>query len=73
MKRGLRKPIDYKRIYDLLKDGPLTWKDIREAAGVRNSHVLRVIDGLALRYPIWQPGRGVYALLDGTDKQNDTE
>lgn len=58
---------DYEKIYEELKKGPLTFREIEELSGVPHNAVAQVITTLTLRYPIWSPKRGVYKLLEYSD------
>jgi hypothetical protein len=55
--------VDYEKLYELLKKEPLTYAKIREATGAPNSAIMNIIDTLTLRYPLYCPRKGVYALL----------
>lgn len=62
-----RKAVDYEELYNLLLQGPLTFRQIEEVTGVSHCGVAQVITTLSLRYPIWSPKRGVYKLCESSD------
>jgi hypothetical protein len=66
--------VDYKKLHEALKTGPLTYARIREITGLRNSSIMHVIDTLSLMYPLYQVRKGVYGLLkddeDGEESDN---
>ena len=58
-----RKYTDYERLYELLKAGPVSFERIREETGLDKRAAAQVITTLSLKYPVYSPKRGVYALL----------
>lgn len=58
-----RKYIDYDRLYALLKVGPVSFERIREETGLDKKGAYQVVTTLSLKYPVYSPCRGVYALL----------
>jgi hypothetical protein len=66
-KRRKSKHVDYGALYDMLCGGPLNYAKIREVTGVSNSGIMQIIDGLSLRYPLYQIRKGVYGLLKDDD------
>jgi len=62
-----RKPVDYEKLYELFKAGPVTFHQIEEAADVSHNSVAQVITTLSLRYPIYEVKRGVYKLYGDDD------
>lgn len=65
--KRVRKPVDYEKLYELFRKGPVTFHDIEEAAGVSHNSVAQVITTLSLRYPIYELKRGVYKLYGDDD------
>lgn len=62
-----RKKIDYESLYQRLLQGPVTFREIQNLTGVSKTSVMNVIDVLSVRYPVWEPERGVYKLLEESD------
>lgn len=56
--------VDYDFLYECIKKGPLTFREIQELTGVSKAGTSQVITTMSLRYPVWSPARGVYQLLD---------
>ena len=59
----LKRVIDYEALYELLKQGPLSYADIEKATGTHRKNVPTIITTLSLKFPVYSPQRGVYALL----------
>lgn len=57
-----RKVVDYEKLYEVLSQGPITFKKIQEVAGVSKNSVAQIITTLSLRYPLYEVKRGVYKL-----------
>ena len=58
-----RKYVDYDRLYELLKAGPVSFERIREETGLDKKGAYQVVTTLSLKYPVYSPERGVYTLL----------
>ena len=56
-------PIDYEKIYAILRHQPITYEIIRHITGLKDNEIVRVITTLSLRYPLYSPGKGIYELL----------
>lgn len=67
IKKEKRKKIDYEALYQRLLQGPVTFREIQSITGVSKTSVMNVIDVLSVRYPVWEPERGVYKLLEESD------
>ena len=67
IKKEKRKKIDYESLYQRLLQGPVTFREIQNLTGVSKTSVMNVIDVLSVRYPVWEPERGVYKLLEESD------
>lgn len=59
--------MNYDDLIERLKQGPVTFKEIQEIAGVSHKAVWQVITTLSLNYPLWSPGKGIYKLLEDKD------
>lgn len=66
-KKGKRTIIDYGLLYERLKQGPVTFKEIQTLTGVSKTSVMAIIDVLSVKYPVWEPDRGIYKLLEDSD------
>lgn len=62
-----RKKIDYEALYQRLLHGPVTFREVQTITGVPKHSVMAIIDVLSIRYPVWEPDRGVYKLLEKSD------
>lgn len=62
-----KKKIDYDLILNNLKEGPLTFSQIKELAGVSHCGVSQVITTLSLHHPIYEVARGLYKLYGDDD------
>ena len=62
------KRVDYKLLYEALLQGPLTFTQIGQLAGVekRNS-ISQIITTLSLHYPVYESARGIYKLYGDDD------
>ena len=58
-----RKYVDYDRLYELLKAGPVSFERIREETGLDKKGAYQVVTTLSLKYPVYSPCRGIYTLL----------
>ena len=58
-----RKYVDYDRLYELLKKSPVSFEQIRQETGLDKKGAYQVITTLSLKYPVYSPERGMYALL----------
>lgn len=62
------KRVDYKLLYESLKQGPLTFTQIGQLAGIENRNsISQVITTLSLHYPIYEADRGIYKLYGDDD------
>ncbi len=52
----------------MLEAGPITSADIEAATGATRRNVTQIITTLSLKYPVWSPRRGEYALLKLDDE-----
>lgn len=59
--------VDYERIYNEIRKGPLTFSQIQALAEVDHTKVSQVITTLSLRYPIYEWARGIYKLYGDDD------
>lgn len=64
-----RKNVDYEELYRILQTRPLSFKEIMQITGLSKSATAQCITTLTLRYPIWNPERGVYKLCKEEDYQ----
>lgn len=62
-----KKKVDYDLIVQKLKEGPLTFSQIKALAGVSHYGVAQVITTLSLHYPIYEAARGLYKLYGADD------
>ena len=62
-----KKKVDYDLIVQKLKEGPLTFSQIKALAGVSHYGVAQVITTLSLHYPIYECARGLYKLYGADD------
>ena len=62
-----KRKVDYDLIVQKLKEGPLTFSQIKALAGVSHSGVAQVITTLSLHYPIFEAARGLYKLYGADD------
>nr|DAR99399.1 MAG TPA: Cytosine specific methyltransferase [Bacteriophage sp.] len=58
-----RKYVDYEHLYELLKKSPVSFEQIRRETGLDKKGAYQVITTLSLKYPVYSPERGMYALL----------
>ena len=58
-----RKYVDYDHLYALLKKSPVSFEQIRRETGLDKKGAYQVITTLSLKYPVYSPERGMYALL----------
>jgi len=65
-----KKKVDYDLIVQKLREGPLTFSQIKALAGVSHYGVSQVITTLSLHYPIYEAARGLYK-LSGADDYGD--
>jgi len=62
------KKVDYELLYRSLLQGPLTFSQIGQVAGVENrSSISQVITTLSLKYPVYEAQRGIYKLYGDDD------
>lgn len=62
------KKIDYELLYRSLLQGPLSFTQIGQIAGVTNrSSISQVITTLSLKYPVYEAQRGIYKLYGDDD------
>lgn len=62
-----KKKVDYERIYNEIRKGPLTFSQIQALAEVDRTRVSQVITTLSLHYPIYEWARGIYKLYGDDD------
>lgn len=62
-----KKKVDYDLIVQKLREGPLTFSQIKALAGVSHHGVSQVITTLSLLYPIYEAARGLYKLYGADD------
>lgn len=62
-----RKYINYEELYEKLKKGPITFKEIQDFCGLSKNATYQVITTLTLNYPVWSPARGMYKLCEASD------
>ena len=67
--RAPKKMIDYEALYAILKNQPLTFKDIQKLTGLSRTGTSQCITTLTLNYPIWSPEKGVYKICESSDYQ----
>lgn len=60
----------YEIIKDMFKTGIVRKKDIKEKLDMCDSSIETAIDNLSHEIPIWEPGFGLYKLLDDRDIEN---
>ena len=65
--KSKKKKVDYDLIVNKLKEGPLTFSQIKALAGVSHHGVSQVITTLSLHYPIYEAARGLYKLYGAND------
>lgn len=58
-----RKYVDYEHLYELLKKSPVSFEQIRRETGLDKKGAYQVVTTLSLKYPVYSPERGMYALL----------
>ena len=58
-----RKYVDYDYLYALLKQGPVSFNKIKSVTGLDKKGAYQVVTTLSLKYPVYSPERGMYALL----------
>lgn len=61
-KKRVKRVIDYDALYKMFLAGPVRFRDIELATGIRHNEIAQVITTLSLRYPIYELKRGVYKL-----------
>lgn len=66
-KKESRNTPDYEMLHERFLEGPVSFKEIEKLTGVAHSGVAQVITTLSLRYPIWNPERGIYKLIEESD------
>ncbi|GHV91628.1 hypothetical protein AGMMS50268_21310 [Spirochaetia bacterium] len=59
----IKKPVDYDKLEAILHRGPITYDIIKRETGLNDGGVAEVITTLSLRYPLWDPAKGIYELL----------
>lgn len=69
--KKIRRSIDYEALYSMLEAGPITSTDIEAATGASRRNVTQIITTLSLRYPVYSPRRGEYALLKFDEEESD--
>ncbi|MCQ2086650.1 MAG: hypothetical protein MJZ37_01040 [Bacilli bacterium] len=58
----------YDKLRSLLRQGsPVTIKDIQDKLNINEKFVTTMINNLSKELPIWEPGRGVYKILEESD------
>lgn len=62
-----KKKVDYEKLVEEFRKGPLTYSQIMELSGVCKSGVSQVITTLSLHYPIYEASRGVYKMYGDDD------
>ena len=65
-----KRKIDYDLILAELKNGPLSFTQIQQLAGVSHAGVAQVITTISLHYPLYELDRGLYKLY-GEDDYGD--
>ncbi|MBO7733366.1 MAG: hypothetical protein J6S67_12450 [Methanobrevibacter sp.] len=65
-----KRKIDYDLIIAELKNGPLSFTQIQQLAGVGHAGVAQVITTISLHYPLYELDRGLYKLY-GEDDYGD--
>jgi hypothetical protein len=63
VKEKPREKVDYERLYAIMIRQPLTYDIIKAETGLNDSGVAQVITMLSLKYPVWDPAKGIYELL----------
>ena len=62
-----KRKIDYDLIIAELQNGPLSFTQIQQLAGVSHAGVAQVITTLSLHYPLYEADRGLYKLYGADD------
>ena len=62
-----KRKIDYDLIIAELKNGPLSFTQIQQLAGVSHAGVAQVITTISLHYPLYELDRGLYKLYGADD------
>ncbi|MDR1306028.1 MAG: hypothetical protein LBK74_00450 [Treponema sp.] len=56
-------PLTEEELYRRMRERPLSYKEIQVLTGASHAGMTNIITSLSLRYPVYQPCRGLYAVL----------
>jgi hypothetical protein len=56
-------PLGEEEVYRRMRERPLSYKEIQVLTGASHADMTRIITSLSLHYPVYQPCRGLYAVL----------